>query len=483
MSVIVQGGTSGVKADVDANKNLLVNTPTSVLQTGHVAIAAEADPGTIAMGPTGLLGRQIKDLDVSQDYRLRVGIDTALFYEDFQGSQINVQLWTYPSTTATFAIGGGVVSFNSGNSVAASAVTRLSSWRTFPFYQTFMTYFETRILITSMQSNNVSEFGFGYAATTAAPTDGAFFRYDATGNFRCVISFNGTETVATPGSMPTINQYHHYVVGVGQDFTEFWVDNVLYAVIPTPAQQPSPTSAASEPIFIRNYNTAAGAGGAAQLKVSQAMVTLGDAQTNKPWSHIQAGMGLNCFQAPTNIAAVSTQLIANSAAPAAIAGANATCTNAVTTMAGDFRMNAQVAGEVDCIMFGYLNVQGTAAITGRNLYITGCRISSINYGAVVTTTCTTIQWSLGFGSTALTLATTDAATTRAPRRIGLGFQYFPVTTGVIGYPANADIDTQFTTPYLVEPGCYVHVICKFVVGTATASQTIRGTINLNGYWE
>jgi hypothetical protein len=153
-------------------------------------------------------------------------------------------------------------------------------------------------------------------------------------------------------------------------------------------------------------------------------------------------------------------------------------------MCGDFRIQAAAGAETDLIVFAYLNVAGTAAITGRTLYITGARISTINFGATVTTTLTTLAWYLGFGATTVSIATTDATgTAKAPRRIGLGHQYFPVTTAVVGYPADKDIDTQFTTPYVVFPGDYCHVIVRQLVGSATGSDVYRGSINLNGYWE
>jgi hypothetical protein len=482
MSVIIKGGTGGVLAEVDANKNLYVNTPTTVGQVGHIAVAAEADPGTIAVNATTAIGRQIRDCDISQDYRLRVGTDTPLFCDNMQGSVINLQLWTFPTSTATLTVGSGVVSF--GSSTTSSAHARMSTWRTFPFYQAATTYYESRILIMALNTNTVCDFGFGICATNAEVLDGAYFKYDAAGAFKCIINFNGTLTTASPGTMPTINQYHHYVIGVSQDYVEFWVDNVLYAQIPTPVTQPTPTSAAALPIFHRVYNTAGAVGTATTMKFAEAMVSLGELQTNKPWTHIQAGSGLNCFQTPTNIASATTQNIVNSTIPAAIAGSNTTCTYAATLLSGDFRLNAAATAETDYIIYAYLNVAGTAAITGRTLYITGCRISTIVFGAAVATTCTTLAWYLGFNQTAITMATTDGTgTTKAARRIGLGHQFFPQTTAIVGYPANMDIDTQFATPYVCAPGEYVHILCRQLVGTATGSCVFRGSIILNGYWE
>jgi hypothetical protein len=475
MSVIIKGGVSGVLADVDSDHNLLVNTPTDVTDAGFVALAAEVDSGSI-VGT-----RQIKACDISQDYRLRVGTDTALFYENFTGSAINNQLWTYPNDTMTAAVGSGVIALNSGNNGTSAKYYQLRSWRTFPLYQTYTTYFDCRSIITTINVQTVVEFGFGYAATTAAPTDGAFFRYDATGAFKCVESFAGAETVVTPTSQPSANVYHHWTIGISQDYVEFWVDYELFAVIPTPAAVPSPVGSATQPIFFRIYNSAASSG-TTQLKVSDCIVTLGDAQTNKPWPHVLAGYGQNSFQLPTNVAGATTANISNSAAPTNISSPSNTA-NAYAKIGGDYQVKASATAETDYQIFAYQNIAGTNAISGRVLYVTGVRIAAINFGAVVAVTATTIEWGMGFGSSATDPATADAATTRGPRRIVLGFQYWPVGSviGSIGTPDS--IDTQFTTPYIVEPGMWIHVFVKFVVGTATTSQTIRGAININGYWE
>ena len=45
------------------------------------------------------------------------------------------------------------------------------------------------------------------------------------------------------------------------------------------------------------------------------------------------------------------------------------------------------------------------------------------------------------------------------------------------------IDINFDVPLVVETSKYSHVILKMVVGTATASQIIRGTCFINGYFE
>lgn len=74
------------------------------------------------------------------------------------------------------------------------------------------------------------------------------------------------------------------------------------------------------------------------------------------------------------------------------------------------------------------------------------------------------------------------AAARAPRRITLGTQAFPVGAA-IGADAGKRIDVNLDAPVVVEPGTFLHVILKMPVGTATASQIIRGVVGINAYWE
>ena len=52
--------------------------------------------------------------------------------------------------------------------------------------------------------------------------------------------------------------------------------------------------------------------------------------------------------------------------------------------------------------------------------LNGVRISAANLGAAVATTETTLAFSLAFGHSAVSLATTEAAAAKAPRRVALG---------------------------------------------------------------
>jgi len=100
---------------------------------------------------------------------------------------------------------------------------------------------------------------------------------------------------------------------------------------------------------------------------------------------------------------------------------------------------------------------------------------------------TTLQWTLAYGHTAVSLQTTESAsfataTTHAPRRVCLGFQSAAVGTP-IGGMYGPDIYMPFDSPIVVRPGEYVATMVKIVVGTATASQTFTYCVTFDGNFE
>jgi hypothetical protein len=84
-----------------------------------------------------------------------------------------------------------------------------------------------------------------------------------------------------------------------------------------------------------------------------------------------------------------------------------------------------------------------------------------------------VQFSLAFGHTAVSLATVEAAAAKAPRRIALGFMTWPVGAAIGAQPQGGPLFVDLgDAPVFVNPGEFVQLVGKFLVGTATASQTI-----------
>lgn len=477
MAVRLRGAST--EANVDSAGNLNVITPTDIDNVGYVSIVAEADPGEITT-------KTVRPLDPSMDYRLRVGIDNVLWDDIFNYTALNTSVYQGVTSTMTIALSGGSLNLNSGNATAASNVARVQSYKTFPCLGTFPTYIDYWFKISaSAPTNGYAELGVGYAATTATPTDGVYFKID-NGTLKGVINYNGVETSVTLLTYLTPNTVYHGLIVVSNDVVEFWIDvdsiPVKYGELSRSATNSGPSMNTFLPLLMRQYNGGGGASSAFQVQIHKVTVTLGDANIIRLWQNVISGMGLATLGNPHGSTAGQLANYANSAAPASATLSNTAA--GYTTLGGQFQFAAVGSAETDFALFAYQVPAGTTTQPARNLMITGVNIYTFNMGAAVATTPTLLQWGLGLGSTAVSLATTDSATagTRAPKRILLGAQTLAVGTAV-GGAADKEINVQFNTPLCVEAGTYCHVIVKVPVGTATASQIVRGIVMINGYFE
>jgi hypothetical protein len=165
----------------------------------------------------------------------------------------------------------------------------------------------------------------------------------------------------------------------------------------------------------------------------------------------------------------------NSTNPTAAAPSNTALTaNLPGGLGGQGAVTAAVAAATDGIWGSYQVPAGTTAVQGRRLVIRGVLIDLINNGAAVATTATTIQFSLAFGHTAVSLATAEGAAAKAPRRVALGFATWPVGAAIGAAPTGGRIFADFGDASIyVNPGEFVALVGKFLIGTATASQVIN----------
>jgi hypothetical protein len=224
---------------------------------------------------------------------------------------------------------------------------------------------------------------------------------------------------------------------------------------------------------VRTYNAAVAPPVAIKLQVSAIGASNGGADFNRLWPTVQSALGNSSIQVPTGAASGQTGNYANSAAPSSATLSNTAA--GYTTLGGQFQFAAVAGAETDYALFGY-QVQ-----TGKTLIIRGIWIDTMNTGAAVATTATWLQWALGVGATAVSLATADAATTKSSARIPLGNQVFPIGAA-IGAQATR-IDVNLDAPITIQSAEFLHIILKMPLGTATASQIIRGVVGINGYFE
>jgi len=498
MGVNIKGGnnSAGV-ANVTSNYDLNVVTPSTTDAAGFAHMSAQNDDGT-ATGSVFTVPAEISD-----DYRLRVGLDQTLFNLSFEGTNQASGHVQFNTTTFTIAQTSGFVSLNNAATNVASSVAHVKTYRMFPLYGTYPTYAEMWLREANQEATfAISEWGLFHLATTTsiiAPTDGVFFRRLAGGTIRGVASYNGTEsyvdlnTTNVPSRDGTGNysagEVSHYLIAIHNDVVRFWINDILVGSIACPAGQPSLASSSEAPLAFRTY-VPAGTNSPTAKKVEVAWVNVsqGDMNTNKPWGHAMVGAGGGAYQVQPGTASLTLPITANyvvSAAPAAMTLSNTTtAAGTYASLGGQYQFTVPAtAAETDFIMFGYQNPAGSATLPGKTLYITGVRIGE----AVVTTILSAhyhyLQWGIGANAAALTLATvSDTAILTAYRRVTLGGQGF-LASAALGQTAPGFQVDLSSAPLICAPGNYVSVIMRDISNAATATGAIRGNVTIIGYFE
>lgn len=455
---------------------------------GAYTLTATGTGATVSNATLVGMAKLARRIESSDAYRMRVGIDSLEFFDVFAGSAINTGLWYQSTTTMTIAVTGGFCTLNSAGITTTTTAAFISSYRALPFYQDAGLRWDTAMTwTTSAGTTNVTqEWGLGIGNTsTSAPTDGAFFRITATGNLIAVLTNNSTEQTLDLGFTLSAATRYEFSIIVDNNQAVYYVNQIALAVITCPNSQSGGTATTEQCIFYRLDNTGA-AGAAVEMNIAYSSATLLDLGAGRLYAHAICGLGGNAIQGQTGQTMGSTAYYANSAAPTTITSlSNTTITSGYSTLGGQFAFQAIATADAnDYIIFAYQVPAATAALPGKTLYITGVRIDTIVTNAAINaSTPTALQWGLAVGGTAVSLATTEGAGTKAPRRLALGYQCFSISqaAGTQGVP----IYVEFYSPLAVNQGEYVHIISKTSVGVAYATTAVifRGTVMFNGYFE
>ncbi len=498
MAIIDGGSSSSGKANVDSSYNLQGNLPLvlpngtqqggGIANAGFATLLAENDPGSV----TG--SRLVRQPEASQDYRLRVGIDTQLFWDSFNASAQNTSLWSYTFNTLTAAQpGAGTVNFSVVQGTTSSHGAFMRTFPYFPLEGTGPLALEVDWgpFTAPLVANEVWLQGVGLpSAATTPPTDGCWFSFTSAGLIG-VINFNNTPTqtgtLLVAGDY-TLGEIYHHVIVIGTRKVEFWRNNVLLGTLDMPDANGQPFLGGSLPAFMMKYNTGA-VSNTNTMRVANVSVSLMDLQTVKPWAQQMASMGLMAYQGQNGGTMGTTALLPNATAATTVTGGALSQTVAIATgLGGQAGIQAAAAGVDGCVTAFQVPTGGINQ-TPRNLIITGMRIDSVVIGAAVATTASILQWSLVFGATGATIpslaqaesASFATATAKAWRRVALGLQSW-VVAAAIGTPAEA-LNVAFPSPIVVQPGQWVAAVAKFIVGTATASEVFWCTVTFSAHYE
>lgn len=473
MATKIQGGSNtagqaNVTTDYALKATLERDASTNPSNVSAVKFFSENDAGTVTGTP------YLYSPETDEDYRLRVAQDVMLDNETFNYTAQNTGKHTYANSTLTNTWTTAGMTTNGGSVTTTGTGLTFGTYAEFPLITSGLLYCEfTGSLSAALTTNFVIDVGmFRRGSSTAyAPTDGVYFRINASGVFG-VINYNGSETSTSAFSFThTINKKYQFIISISEREVNFWIDNVLYGTINTPTGQGSPFLSSTLPFSIRHAHTGT-TGAVIQFQLNDYGVSLSGANIVKTLGEIGNGM-FGSYQGLSGGTMGSLASYANSTNPTAAAPSNTALTaNLPSGLGGQGVVTAAAGGSTDGIWGSYQVPSGTVSVQGKRLKITGVIVDAVNTGAAVATTSTTIQFSLAFGHTAVSLATAEAATAKAPRRVALGYLSWLVGAAIGAAPTQNNINVLFPEPIYVNSGEFVQLVGKFIVGTATASQTI-----------
>lgn len=468
----IVGAVTGTGADVTASRQLKVILPDGSVPADVAATRFFSENDTGSETGTALLVSPETD----NDYRLRVSTEALFDSETFNYTAQNTGKFAFRNTTMAAAWSASGLTSNSANITTTTTGLAFTTYAEFPLLGAAQLYCEIEGSFNALPTTNtIIDFGLPRLAVANpfAPTDGVYFRMTSAGILG-VVNFNGTETTTGVFDFTyVVNRKYQFIIAMHERQVEFWIEGVLHAVLVTPNGQGQPCMSSSLPFGFRHAIVGGAAGAALSFVLNDYTVSIGGPNIAQTAS-ILGQRVYGSYQGLSGGTMGSLATLPNSTNPTAAAPSNTALTaNLPAGLGGQGVVTAAVAAATDGIWGSYQVPAGTANVQGRRLVVRGIKIDAINTGAAVATTATTLQFSLAYGHTAVSLATAEAAAAKAPRRVALGYMTWLVGAAIGQQPASGPVVVDFgDAPIFVNPGEFIQLVGKFLVGTATASQTI-----------
>lgn len=494
MSIKITGNTSGNTAEVTAANAVKValesDAYTDPMLIGSVRAMGEVDGGFVTGTPI------LRPLELDADYRARVSQDCLFDEEVFNYLAQNTGKHNHLTTTMAATWTAGQYTTNSGSITTLSTGTQLSTYAFFPCTGTTTLSLDAEIAFSEQpKTNTFVEWGIGQAGTQLiAPTDGVFFRLNSAG-LQGICSYNGTET--STGVFPlsggtgtwvyTDNKRYQFICYQSMVEAMFWVNDgtgaVLLGRIPLPTAQPRMSMGAGGQVFFKHRIVGGAASGALQAYIGAYNVRQGGVNfTSTPST--SGSRTLGAYQGLSGGTMGSLALYPNSANPTAAVPTNTTAALG-SGLGGQFWETASLAVNTDGIIASYQVPVATVNLPGRRLVIRWIGLMSY-IQTVIAGWPFVAQWSLAFGHTAVSLATAESATTKAPRRVALpaftqGVTAAQAVSTIVAQPGDSFVDFG-DAPIFVNPGEFVQLVTKHV-GTAATTGTIAHSVMFVYGWE
>lgn len=483
----IEGNTSGNVVEVDSANNLKVTLPLDLTKMGGAVQYSDNDKGDLTGVPF------FYSPEVDTDYRQRVSQDLILDEEVFNVAAQNTGKHTLVTTTMTGTFTAGQFTTNGSSITTTTTGVYLSTYATFPVTGTQTLSCDTEVSFTANPTaNTFIEFGFGIPNTaTAAPSDGVFFRLSSAG-LQGIASNNGTETStgifpATNGTGTwtyTINKRYQFICYIGGIAAYFWVNDgtgaELLGSIQLPAGQSRMVMSSGLPFMFKHRITGGAAGSVLQAQLGAYNIRLGGSNLSTVPS-TQGNRIFGSYQGLTGQTMGSLANYANSANPTAAVPTNTTAALG-TGLGGQFWENASIAVNTDGIICSYQVPPLSVGGQNRRLVVRGIYLTSFVQTGLGASVCNA-QYSLAYGHTAVSLATTETATSKAPRRIALPFTQVLASGATAGtaIPQATYFCDFGDAPVFVNAGEFIQLVTKHI-GTAT-SGVIAHTVTFVYGWE
>jgi hypothetical protein len=448
---------------------------------GAVRMFSENDAGDVTGTP------YLKSPETSSDYRLRVGMDTIILDDTFNGLTQNTTKWSYAFATLTASLpGAGTLNFGTVQGTAATHGAFVRSFQYMPLYGAsgMAVEFHLGQYTSALVANEQFLCGLGNVSVVGTePTDGVWLQFSSAGLI-LQQRYNGNSTpsgVLEENSALGLGSLYHYCIVLGNSAVEVWKDDVLLAEVPIPAGVGQPFQQGALPCFMQKLCTGT-VSNTNTMRVSDVTISQIDILTNKDWGVARSLAGKSGFVGQNGHTQGKTTLWGNSAAPTAVALTNTTA--AFTGLGGIAAVLPTLAAASDGVVFSYQNPVPTINIAGRNLVIRGVKVqgavSVILAGGPVI-----YAYAVAFGHTAVSLATAETAsfataTTHAPRIVPLGIESYAATAAVGTLGAGATL--QLANPIVVRPGEFVAIVARNI-GTVTTTGAITIVGVFDSYWE
>jgi hypothetical protein len=484
----IAGGVSNTLAEVDAGNNLKVTLPSDHLYMGGALQFNENDSGEV----TG--DKFFYSPEVDTDYRQRVSQDLILDEEVFNYTAQNTGKHNYSVTTMASTWATGQFTTNSANITTNSSGITLRTYATFPVTGTQTLSCDIEIGFSAQPTTNTFvEFGmFSPNTNITVPIDGCFFRLTSAG-LQGIVSNSGTET--STGIFPLANgtgtwvyennTKYQFICYMGGIAAYFWVNDgtgaKLLGYIQKPSGQQRLVMSSALPFSLNHRIQGGVAGAVLQAHLGAYNVRLGGSNVTSTLS-TQGNRIYGSYQGLSGNTMGSLANYANSANPTAAVPTNTTAALG-TGLGGQFWETATLAVNTDGIICSY-QVPTLGSNTGnKRLVIRGLALTSYIQTAI-TGAPYIAQYSLAFGHTAVSLATAEAATTKAPRRVAL-----PFTQAVTAAQAASTIVAQSENfcdfgdaPIYVNAGEFIQLVTKHV-GTVATAGVIAHMVTFVYGWE